>query len=168
MNFFSSDVNNRRDTLSVSDVLDRIEELEGEREDLAGAVDDARGAASLLAMYDSAAWAFLACWEEARDEAAREYSDALQAVAEWDESEDGEELTKLKAFASEFEGCADKHETLIRESHFEDYAQQLAEDIGHTATGWPFDYVDWELAADALKQDYSTAEFNGVTYYYRS
>jgi hypothetical protein len=52
---------------------------------------------------------------------------------------------------------------------FEDHARDLHEDIdGHDrAQGWPYDYIDWERAAEALQQDYTAVEFDGETYYYR-
>jgi hypothetical protein len=61
-------------------------------------------------------------------------------------------------------------ETFIREDHFEDYARELAEDIGaiDKDASWPNTYIDWKAAADALKQDYTTYEFMGHTYYARS
>lgn len=59
--------------------------------------------------------------------------------------------------------------TLIRDSYFRDYAEQLAEDIGaiDPNAGWPLFYIDWERAADALRMDYSSIEFDGVTYWAR-
>lgn len=82
------------------------------------------------------------------------------------------ELATLRALASEGEGCADWEygEALIRDSYFEDYARELAEDIGaidRKAT-WPNQYIDWEAAAEALQQDYTSIDFDGVTYWVRS
>lgn len=59
--------------------------------------------------------------------------------------------------------------TLIRDSYFEDYAQQMAEDIGaiNRDATWPLNHIDWEAAAEALKGDYTSAEFDGVTYWAR-
>ena len=31
---------------------------------------------------------------------------------------------------------------------------------------WPYTCVDWERAADELRQDYSSTEFDGKTYLY--
>jgi hypothetical protein len=59
--------------------------------------------------------------------------------------------------------------TLIREDYFEEYAQQLAEDIGaigRDAT-WPLSHIDWPAAAEALLIDYSEVKFMGHTYYVR-
>jgi antirestriction protein len=59
--------------------------------------------------------------------------------------------------------------TLIPEDGFEDYARELAEDIGAVDpnAAWPATYIDWEAAATALQQDYTSVEFMGVTYYVR-
>lgn len=59
--------------------------------------------------------------------------------------------------------------TLIRDSHFEDYAKELAEDIGAIPRGasWPAYCIDWEWAARELRMDYSSVEFDGETYWYR-
>lgn len=60
--------------------------------------------------------------------------------------------------------------TLVRDSYFEDYAQELAEelDLVKRDVHWPYNCIDWEQAARELKQDYSSADFDGVTYWYRS
>lgn len=60
--------------------------------------------------------------------------------------------------------------TLIRDSYFEDYARELAEDIhGHALRDaqWPFTCIDWTTAANDLLMDYGTVEYDGVTYWYR-
>ncbi len=59
--------------------------------------------------------------------------------------------------------------SLIRDSYFVRYAQELAEDIGavNYDAEWPLTCIDWEAAANALKMDYTTVEFNGDTYYVR-
>jgi hypothetical protein len=59
---------------------------------------------------------------------------------------------------------------LIRESYFTEYAQQMAEDIGAISkdSAWPACHIDWDEAADALKIDYTSVDFDGVTYYYRA
>ena len=76
-------------------------------------------------------------------------------------------------------------ETLIREDYFTEYARELAEDIGafhipadrfayhpqqdrDLSTEWPFRHIDWEAAAEELKQDYTEVEFQGSKYYVRA
>lgn len=59
--------------------------------------------------------------------------------------------------------------TLIRDSYFKDYAQELAEDIGaiNADATWPNNCIDWEQAARELRVDYTAIEFDGVTYWTR-
>lgn len=59
--------------------------------------------------------------------------------------------------------------TLIRDSYFVEYAQQLAEDIGaiDPDASWPNGYIDWERAARDLQMDYTSVEYQGTTYWYR-
>jgi len=95
------------------------------------------------------------------------------APTDWDDSENGEELKALKALAGEASGYAEDWaygEALIRDSYFETYAQDLAEDIGaiNKDASWPNDCIDWEKAADQLKQDYTEVDFDGVAYWTRS
>ena len=83
------------------------------------------------------------------------------------------ESAKLKALAEEAEGyCEDwRHgATLINESYFTEYAEQLASDIGDynpNKVQWPYNHIDWEEAADELKQDYTQVDFDGITYFVR-
>jgi antirestriction protein len=59
---------------------------------------------------------------------------------------------------------------LIRDSYFEDYAQELADDLGLLQKGstWPYTCIDWEQAARELQMDYSMVTFDGVDYWVRS
>jgi hypothetical protein len=55
---------------------------------------------------------------------------------------------------------------LIADSDFEDYARQLAEDIGAVPSdgSWPVSCIDWERAADELRADYTTITYDGEDY----
>lgn len=91
---------------------------------------------------------------------------------EIDDSDEARELKALRSLAEEAEGyCSDwKHgEALIRDSYFEDYARELATDIGAISgeEKWPCDCIDWERAARELRMDYTSVEFGGVTYWTR-
>lgn len=59
--------------------------------------------------------------------------------------------------------------TLVRDSYFEDYARELAEDCGliQRDAHWPNDCIDWERAARELQMDYTSVEFDGVEYWVR-
>jgi hypothetical protein len=59
--------------------------------------------------------------------------------------------------------------TLIRDSYFEDLAQELAANIGaiNKDLSWPNNCIDWERAARELQSDYTSVSYEGVTYWYR-
>lgn len=88
------------------------------------------------------------------------------------EPEEYEELKTLRSLAAQASGYADdwEHgETLIRDSYFKDYAQELAEDIGavNADATWPNNCIDWDQAARELRMDYTAVEFDDVTYWVR-
>jgi hypothetical protein len=58
---------------------------------------------------------------------------------------------------------------LIADSHFEEYARELADDIGaiDRKASWPMTCIDWKKAAEELRVDYSSVEIDGRTYWYR-
>lgn len=82
----------------------------------------------------------------------------------------------LKALLSDCEGGGDHdwrgewyYGYLINENDFENHARELADDIGaiDSKSFWPNNCIDWEKAAGELKQDYTTIEFDGGTFYAR-
>jgi len=101
--------------------------------------------------------------------------ESLEADATDDEpmlEEDAEELKRLRALAEDLEGyCSDwRHgETLIADAYFATYAEELASDIGAIDRNarWPLNHIDWNAAADELKQDYTSAEYGQTTYWAR-
>ncbi len=87
-------------------------------------------------------------------------------------SEERTELATLEALQDDCSGYAEDWKygaTLVRDSYFTDYAQQLAEDVCEMPSDvrWPYTCIDWERAADELKQDYTSVEFGNVTYWVR-
>lgn len=153
---------NTDDTIDSRDVIERIEELEAEREELAEALEDAQAVQTTRSGLGDAA--FLS-------EADGMVRDATRALVDW-ASDNDHELSALRAFAGEASGYADDWEhgcALIRDSHFEDYAQELADDIGAIPADarWPTTCIDWKQAARELQMDYTSAEFDGVTYWLR-
>lgn len=114
---------------------------------------------------------------DSRDVIARieELETEIADAAEMEEEPDAdaaEELVALIALRDEASGSPDWRygETLIADSYFEEYAQQMAEDIGaiDRNASWPLTHIDWTAAADALKQDYMSVEFDGVEYWIRA
>jgi len=58
----------------------------------------------------------------------------------------------------------------IRTDEFENYAKELAWDIGAISkdSSWPNHHIDWAAAAEELSQDYSIATLGDYDYYFRS
>ena len=160
----SEEITNSADVIDGRDVSDRIEYLESERESLESAVIEAQEALSEAESAWIAGDEPEACFDATEFNEAVE--EASQALKEWDESEEAEELKKLKAL---YDGIS-RDSTLIRDSHFREYAEQLAgDDLGYTEgkMRWPYTCIDWEQAAEELQSDYSCVDFDGVTYYAR-
>ena len=90
------------------------------------------------------------------------------------ESEELETLTclldDLKGYGGDEQWRGDWYPlTLIRDSYFKDYTQELAEEIDAIPNNaqWPCTCIDWEQAAQELRMDYSSTEYDGVTYWYQ-
>lgn len=107
--------------------------------------------------------------------------DIISRYEELEEMEDGlpdaEERYQLSVILTEIKGMGGDEQwrgdwypvTLIRDSHFKDYAQELAEDCGmlNADATWPNNCIDWDYAARELQYDYSGVDINGVTYWTR-
>ena len=88
-----------------------------------------------------------------------------------------EELAALTAIMDDLQGLGGDEQwrgewyplTLIRDSYFRTYAEELADDIGAIPKDaqWPMTCIDWEHAARELQYDYSGVNINGVTYWTR-
>jgi antirestriction protein len=140
------------DILDTRDLNKRLNELEDEREDLEDAV---------TILKDQA--------KDCDPEEGPNYDDlieaAIEALQEWDDEykEELDELYTMRDEISEWQ----HGETLIAEEDFVEYAEQLANDLYGVKHHWPFDYIDWDAAADDLRSDYSTVNYQGTTYLYR-
>lgn len=86
---------------------------------------------------------------------------------DWEDELDGErlEIEEIEGYCEDF-----RHgETMIPVDDFEDYARELANDIGaiDPNAGWPTGHIDWEKAARELAMDYTEVEYKGTSYYVR-
>jgi len=150
--------------LDTRDLYRRQCELQEELDDLKEAVNDAKEELEeLLTTYRSAVDAGYSVTET--EEKVRE---AQEDLADWI-NEFQEELDELNILEGEIGRNWLHGETLIDEGDFVEYAQDLAEDISGMPRDqpWPFSHIDWEAAADDLRSDYSSVEYQGNTYLYR-
>ncbi len=140
-------------TLDIDELNDRLSELEGLRDTLATAQDELK--------------------EADTDEAKAEAQEAIDAAEIDFGKEEQDELKALESIKDEIGESRGKINgeggPFVDESDFKEYARELAEDIGaiDPDAGWPLGCIDWEKAADELKMDYSSIEWNGTTYLYR-
>jgi hypothetical protein len=108
--------------------------------------------------------------------------DLLERVSELDartEDEDDPldedetaELAELREIVVAWSDVSDwiYGETFIADDYFEDYARELADDIGaiDRNASWPLTYIDWTAAAEALQQDYTQYEGFGRIWWARA
>jgi hypothetical protein len=164
----TDEITNSEDIIDSRDVIARIEYLEGElqsaQDDLKEQQDETDEVSEAMCGECKLTW---------NDAAVSSVTPTPGGRCPFEyHHEEAEELRKLQALAEEAEGYAAdwRHgETLIRDSYFEDYAQELAEDIGaiNSEATWPNNCIDWEKAARELKIDYTAVDFDGETYWIR-
>jgi hypothetical protein len=146
-------VDNRQDVLDSRDVIARIRELESE-------LEDARDTHDLEDCEDS--------------ETPPHNHEACACTCHEVDQDLTEELAALKALEEEASESPDwaYGETLIRDTYFEEYAEECAYDWGACSREykhkWPLNHIDWEAAADELKADYMRVDFDGEDYWIRA
>lgn len=156
-------VDNTEDLIDTRDLIKAIEDLEAERGAHHEEIEERAEELEELEADEDAD-------PDAIAEVRKQLDEAETALAEWIEAE-ADDLQTLKDFAEQVEDyCTDylHGETLIRESYFTEYAEELVKDCFGLPSDLPsFIVIDWEATADNVKQDYSEADFDGVTYYFR-
>lgn len=149
-------INRFMDLIDSRDVIARIEELESDREYITSQIEELSNSTELISDI----------------EMHNKINELKSELQEWDDSDDSQELKVLQSLAKEGESSPDWQygETLIRDSYFVEYAQELAEDIGaiDRDVKWPYTCIDWEWAARELKYDYMLVEFDGIDYWIRA
>lgn len=171
------DFDDARDAV-VEQMNERKEEMEGELDEMEDSDSDDDESLSLQSQV--AELKTLIEEVEGEDE---EFSVVFYGVAYWVKDEgvhlpddEKEELEAKEEFLNSLTGYGGdlKWEgewypsELIEDVDFANHAQQLAEDIYTIPDGWPYTCIDWEKAAEELKMDYTCADLDGETYWYRT
>lgn len=140
--------------IDTRDLQKRLEEMEDELETLQDAVNAAEEELN-------------ECEDPQEQEAlADALDDASIELDRW-RDKNQEELEELRQLADEIPNWK-YGESLINDDYFVEYAADLADDLyDMNKHSWPFDCIDWDAAADALKMDYSSCEYQGETYWFR-
>ena len=138
-------ISNQDDMIDSRDIIERIEELEEMRQ----------------------SWI-----DECEDDESFEFD--MSPETDWHNNhvEDGCELNALLELAKMGEDYFPDWAygaSLIRDSYFNEYAMDLAEELGclDDVRHWPATCIDWDRAAWELQMDYSSVKFDGVTYWVR-
>jgi hypothetical protein len=86
------------------------------------------------------------------------------------DDEEESELAELESLRDDIGSAWDDGETMIPVDEFQDYARELADDIGAIPddVSWPLTCIDWEHAASELRHDYTEVTWQGINYYVRS
>lgn len=174
MSTTTKEITNSEDVIDVRDVIARVEELEGElTEEIEG--DDQLDDAGNVITEEATCGTCGFTWNDARISSVTP-TPGGRCPVEY-EHEEREELKRLTALLEDLKGNGGDEEwrdawyplILVRDSYFEDFAREEAEslDLIKSDACWPYTCIDWEQAAEDLKQDYTTTEFDGVTYWYR-
>jgi hypothetical protein len=155
------------DVLDSRDIIERLNELQDELDDLEFFVSEAADAINDWVEPDEPDEATDAEFDQLK----QDKLDAQSRLDDW-LKENEEEYNALKALDDEASGYGDwvHGETLIHEDYFTKYAEELAYDIGAVDrnVSWPLNHIDWEDAAESLKDDYTAVEFYSSTFYMRS
>jgi chromosome segregation ATPase len=149
-------IDSSSDCISSHELKDAIAALEEERDALVERADEIQQQISFIKLSDVAD-------PDGLERCENDLAEVEQTAKEW-EAENGQYLTKLQVVADEV-----GDEVMVKESHWVDYVEELVKDIGDMPRNIPhYIVIDWDATADNIQQDYSSVEFEGVTYYYRS
>ena len=166
----SNTISNTDNTIDSRDVIERIEELQGEREGLETDISEAQEALTDLKVdleYAGTPEESESIGTEvlAADAALYEAESKLEG---WntDEREEFEALTDLQEQAEGY--CPDwtYGAQLIRDSHFEQAMDEMISECYDFGENLP-SFVTITVDYDALQSDYTSVEFDGETYWVR-
>lgn len=153
----ANSISSNDDIIDVRDVIARFEELEGELNDAMTDNEEKHNFTDLQEYVNAAIADCSAAHQHKLHDEAEEY-ETLRKLLEELKGEGGDEDWRGDWYPI----------TMIRDSYFEEAMDELLEDCGDLK---PFEkrpsYIKIEIDYDALQMDYTSVEFEGVTYWYR-
>ena len=174
----SDDLINSRDTIgAVVELEDEISDMESDIESVKSEIDDKTVELEdfeneCVELDDKEDADEIATLEEQQGACEDEIKNLTQTLSLHEEDLDDlqQALNPLRAVVEEAEGYAPDWQhgaTLINDDYFVEYAQQVAEEVSGVSDEWPGSFIYWEAAADALKMDYTSVDFEGNTFWIR-
>ncbi len=153
-----NDIRPGKKTINASDIEAEYSDLIEEYEDLCNTRDEA---------YETM---IQADENDDVDKLTERYNTAQRYVDDW-KHDNLDDLMVLRTVLEEIRDYSNFNETLISEDYFPKYAKEYAEDMGFINTRgfagitWPLTCIDWDVAADELKEDFTEIDYHGHTYY---
>ena len=173
----TSEINWGDDIIDSRDIISRYEELLIEEEYLEGVVEEAKEKVSEFLKEHGGEENLTEDQRECLDDLDKELEEAEGNLIEFNSSFEKDELETLKEVITQGESSPDWSygEQLIHEDYFTEYTEELVNDCWEMPKEfnegkWPWNhmFMDWESAAEELKQDYFTIGVQGETYYIRA
>lgn len=147
--------NSYKNTLDIRDIIELFEEIENDLIEKYN--DQIEAEAQHISDYDDIL--FKAWVSQIEDDTQVEEFLLISSL-----------LNNLRGYGGDEQWRGDWYPiTLIRDSYFEEYAQELAKDIGalDRNASWPNNCIDWKQASKELEIDYSSVDFDNTPYLYR-
>jgi hypothetical protein len=152
----SRDISNNENVVDSRDIISRIEELRDE--------------ISAEAEVDDKEAEILNEWLDDQETEYPEFPEGSPTLT-GAIRELCDEYRILKELESEAEGYASDWkfgETLIRDTYWVEYCEELCKDIGDLPKKIPaYIEIDWEKTAENIKADYTELDWDGAKYYIR-
>ena len=174
----STDFNWGDTTIDSRDIISRYEELQDEYISLFEAVEAAEEDLNEFILETTGPLSFKVKEDESSLANLKdEVQDAKENLQDFVTSDDMGEFEQLKEIVKQGEDSPDWSygETLIHETYFTQYIKEVIDDCYEMPKDlnsgvWPWNHVemDWDAAAEEAKQDYTTIEADGETYYIKA
>ncbi len=150
-----ADFDTNQDVIDSRDIVTAIEEMESDIEEMESDIEEMETELSNLERDD----------QTERDSLATRIDDMKDEIETVNQ-----DLLPLTTMRDECEACSSDWQygvTLINDNYFEEYAQELAADIGGVRDDWPHCHIDWGAAANSLQMDYTSITLDGKDYWFR-
>lgn len=76
-------------------------------------------------------------------------------------------LKTLKEDCQQYSTEFDDGTALINENYFEEYTEELCNDMYNISNEFPYNHISWGEAAKELQQDYACMDFDNETFFIR-
>jgi hypothetical protein len=154
-----TDLSSTADVINVSDITERVEKLREERayQDRVNGTARAENGALTSAGVDANGEPAPGTWE-------------------YDNPDEAEELANMENLLQDLSGQGRGHKwgdddypsTLISDSYFTRYAEELTHDCGAVSRNASWVVIDWEATANGMKQDYRQVDYDGKKFWFRA